>query len=72
MQHVRFARRERIIKRDTPGLLQNNSPERSKELIEAYDSVLSNYKYLFEQPWGKRAGNRIRQQVLIKEGIGIL
>ncbi|MCI8880331.1 MAG: hypothetical protein HFH27_01870 [Clostridiaceae bacterium] len=48
MQHVRFARRERIIKRDTPGLLQNNSPERSKELIEAYDSVLSNYKYLFE------------------------
>lgn len=33
---------------DTPGLLQNNSPERSKELIEAYDSVLSNYKYLFE------------------------
>lgn len=32
----------------TPGLLQNNTPEESLELIKAYDAVLSDYKYLFE------------------------
>lgn len=31
-----------------PSLLQNNTPEESLDLIKSYDSVLSEYKYLFE------------------------